>query len=169
MFFCILLAILIFQRIAELLIAKSNEKWMKKRGAKEYGRDHYLYIVWMHIGFFISLIGEVLLAGRPLSPYWPLLLMLFLIVQIGRIWVMMSMGRFWNTKIIVLPGAKVIRKGPFKYMKHPNYAIVTLELLIIPLLFQAYATAIVFFILNQALLKARIPIEEKALKENTDF
>ena len=169
MFFLIFLVFIICQRVAELLMAKSNERWMKERGAKEYGRDHYRFMVLIHVGFFLFLIAATLLTSRPLNPYWPFLLILFIIVQLARVWVISSLGRFWNTKIIVLPGAKMVKKGPFKYMKHPNYLIVTIELLVIPLLFQAYVTASVFFILNHVILMVRIPMEEKALKENTDY
>lgn len=169
MFFLIFLVFIISQRFAELFMAKSNECWMKERGAREYGRGHYRFMVLIHVGFFIFLIVETLMAGRPLNPYWPFFLTLFILVQLGRVWVISSLGRFWNTKIIVLPGAKTVKKGPFKYIKHPNYLIVTIELLVIPLLFQAYITASVFFILNQVILMVRIPIEERALRENTDY
>lgn len=169
MVFIIFLAFLIFQRVVELFIANSNERWMKEQGAKEYGQNHYRFMVLIHVGFFISLIVEIFIMNRSLHPYWPLLLIFFIIVQIGRVWVISSLGKYWNTKIIVLPGAEVVKKGPFKYMRHPNYFIVTIELLVIPLLFQAYVTACVFFILNQVILMVRIPLEERALKENTDY
>ena len=100
---------------------------------------------------------------------WPIYLTTFLLVQLGRVWVIATLGKYWNTKIIVLPGSNIVAKGPFKYIKHPNYLIVTIELIVIPLLFQAYITAIVYFILNQVILAIRIPMEEKALREHTDF
>ncbi|MBS4176618.1 isoprenylcysteine carboxyl methyltransferase family protein [Lederbergia citrea] len=169
MFFIVFLIFLITQRLVELGIAKRNEHWMKKNGAIEYGQRHYKFMVLIHIVFFISLITEVLLFDKNLNHYWIGFIILFGIVQIGRIWVIATLGKFWNTKIIVLPGIKVVAKGPFKYVKHPNYIIVTIELLVIPLMFNAYLTAALFFILNQLILAIRIPAEEKALKENTDY
>ena len=86
-----------------------------------------------------------------------------------RIWCLTSLGKFWNTKIIILPGADVVIKGPYKFIRHPNYLIVTTELLVLPLLFSAYFTAIVFSILNIWMLSVRIPTEERALKEVTNY
>ncbi|MBS4217357.1 hypothetical protein KHA96_03405 [Bacillus sp. FJAT-49711] len=168
MFFLVILMV-IGQRLIELKIAKKNEKWMLEHGAKEYGQDHYRFMVLMHIGFFLSLILEYVMRKPALSTFWPTFLFIFIIVQIARIWVILTLGKYWNTKIIVLPGIKVVKKGPFKYVKHPNYIIVTIELFVIPLMFNCYITAILFLIMNQIILRVRIPIEEKALRENTDY
>lgn len=160
---------MIVQRISELIVARRNETWMKKQGAQEYGKQHYIFMVAIHVGFFVVLMMEVNYTNRPLHPFWPYLLFIFFIVQIARIWVISSLGKYWNTKIIVLPGAEIVQSGPFKYIKHPNYCIVTIELLIIPIMFQAYVTAIVFLILNQLILAVRIPAEEKALRKHTNY
>lgn len=165
----LIISFVILQRIVELFFAKRNERWMKARGAKEYGQDHYKAMVLIHTLFFLSLITEVLLLKKTVSSLWPTFIFLFIAAQMARIWVITSLGKYWNTKIIVLPGIEVVAKGPFKYVKHPNYLIVTIELLVIPLLFGAYVTAIVFFILNQIILRVRIPVEEKALRENTNY
>ncbi|MCJ8006623.1 isoprenylcysteine carboxyl methyltransferase family protein [Lederbergia wuyishanensis] len=169
MFFLILLLIVIAQRLIELRIAKRNEEWMLQHGAKEYGQNHYFFMVLMHAGFFISLIMEYFFRNHALNAFWPVFLLIFIVAQIARIWVITSLGKYWNTKIIVLPGIKVVKKGPFKYVKHPNYIIVTIELFVIPMIFNLYITATLFLILNQIILKVRIPIEEKALSENTDY
>ncbi|MBS4199453.1 hypothetical protein KHA93_07280 [Bacillus sp. FJAT-49732] len=169
MFFLILLLIVIGQRLVELRIAKRNEHWMLKSGAKEYGQNHYHLMVLMHIGFFICLILEYLFRKPVLNKFWPVFLFIFVVAQIARIWVIKSLGKYWNTKIIVLPGIHVVKKGPFQYVKHPNYIIVTIELFVIPMIFNLYITAVLFFILNQIILRIRIPIEEKALRENTDY
>jgi methyltransferase len=124
--FIIIVTIVILQRLGELVIARKNERWMKAKGAMEYGEEHYRYIVIMHSLFFVSLILEVIFFEKGLSPQWPLLLSLFLLTQGLRIWSLLSLGRFWNTKIIILPKAKVIKKGPYKYIKHPNYAVVAI-------------------------------------------
>jgi methyltransferase len=169
MFFYVMLAMMIMQRLLELAIAKRNEKWMLKQGAVEIGSSHYKWIVFVHGLFFVSLASEVLLMGKPLSSIWALLFVLFIMTQIGRIWVITSLGRFWNTKIIVLPETEVVLKGPYKFLKHPNYVIVVLEFLIIPLFFEAYITMILFSLLNLFVLSIRVPMEEKALCAFTDY
>lgn len=169
MLFYIVLIIVVMQRLIELVIAKRNEKWMLVQGAFEAGGNHYPWMVAMHVGFFLALLAEVVLSGKGLSPIWPLLFTLFLIVQIARFWCLFSLGKFWNTKIIILPGADVVRKGPYQFIRHPNYLIVTIELLALPLLFNAYATAILFSLLNIWILSVRIRAEEQALKEATNY
>jgi methyltransferase len=161
--------LLITQRLAELIIARRNEQWMKQRGAREFGQTHYRLIVLLHSLFFVSYWIEVTIGERMLSPAWPFLLTLFLLTQLVRVWALASLGKYWNTKIIVLPGASVVKKGPYRFMKHPNYLVVTMEFLIIPLLFQAYYTAILFTLLNLVILSIRIPAEEKALHELTEY
>lgn len=167
--FYLFFTVIVLQRLAELMIAKRNEKWMKQQGAIEFGKDHYGIMVSMHLLFFVSFMFEVLIFRNTLSPLWIWLLPVFLITQFGRMWALTSLGKYWNTKIIVLPNANVVRKGPYRFIKHPNYAIVTLELLVIPLLFQAYITAAVFTVLNIAMLSIRIPAEEHALKTLTKY
>ncbi|MBA4536142.1 hypothetical protein H1Z61_03045 [Bacillus aquiflavi] len=163
------LLFIILQRLSELLIAKRNEKWMKQQGALEFGEDHYLLLVMMHVFFFISLIVEVQVLETTISPIWQLLLILFSLTQVLRLWALTSLGKYWNTKIIVQPKANIVIKGPYRFMKHPNYVVVTLELLIIPFLFQAYITAVVFSLMNAIILSIRISVEEQALTELTEY
>jgi methyltransferase len=167
--FIIFFGIIIFQRIVELFVAKSNEKWMKQQGAIEFGVKHYRYMVMLHLLFFVSLIIEKVLWNRGLSSMWPLFLFVFILAQLIRIWALFSLGKYWNTKIIVLANAKVIKKGPYRFIKHPNYFVVAIELVVIPLLFKLYFTAILFTILNIIMLMIRIPEEEKALRELTEY
>jgi methyltransferase len=167
--FFVFFSIVTCQRLVELMIARRNEKWMKAQGAKEFGRKHYHLMVWMHILFFTSLCFEKLAFNRQVSSFWPFLLFFFIIMQGIRMWVLASLGKFWNTKIIVLPNVEVVKKGPYRYIKHPNYFVVSVELLVIPLLFQAYATAVFFTLFNFFILSIRIPLEEKALKELTEY
>lgn len=164
-----LIVIIILQRLIELFIARKNEAWMKSQGGIEVGQSHYRYMVILHICFFISLLLEVFLFNRISSSAWSILLIGFILTQIGRVWVILSLGRYWNTKIIVLPQANVVKKGPYRFLKHPNYVIVSLELIIIPLMFQAYFTAVLFTLLNTLILSIRIPAEEKALLELTEY
>lgn len=163
-FLLVLFMFVIIQRFVELIIAKRNEKWMKRRGAIEVGIAHYKWFVIVHGLFFVCLFVEWLYQ-QPLTSVNGWLFSLFAALQVGRLWCIMSLGRYWNTKIIYLPGVPLVKKGPYKYMKHPNYLIVGLELVILPLLFQAYWCAIIFPLLHLLLLRIRIPIENKALLE----
>ncbi|PLS16295.1 hypothetical protein CVD28_17625 [Bacillus sp. M6-12] len=164
-----IIAIVCLQRFAELFIAKRNEKWMKQQGAIEFGTSHYRWMVAMHIGYFLSLIMEVSYLDTDLSPIWGLWLAIFLAAQAGRVWALSSLGRYWNTKIIVLPGANVVIKGPYKFIKHPNYLIVATEIIVMALLFNAFITAVLFTCLNIMMMRVRIPEEERALKSLTDY
>ena len=97
--------------------------------------------------------------------FWPVLLVLFLLVQPLRYWALFSLGENWNTKILVVPGAKPIRRGPYRYLSHPNYVVVVVEILVFPLIFGAWITALVFTALNAAVLYVRIREENRALAE----
>ena len=168
MIFYFILAFVIIQRLVELLIAKRNEKSMLTKGAYEVGASHYKFMILLHASFFVSFLVEVVFFKSIFTPnYW--LLAVFLLLQLLRVWCLMSLGTFWNTRIIILPGAKVVEKGPYKFLRHPNYLVVCLEIAVLPLMFQAYVTAICFTILNLLMLSVRIPIEEKALKEATNY
>ncbi|MBA2870398.1 methyltransferase [Anoxybacillus calidus] len=160
---------IIAERLSELLIAKKNERWLKEKGAKEFGQGHYKYIVLVHVLFLLSFWLEAMLQGAKLSPLWPIILSGFFITQLLRVWTILSLGRFWNTKILVLPKAKVVAKGPYRWLRHPNYTVVAFEFVLIPLLFQAYWTAIIFSLLNIIVLSIRISVEEQALCTMTNY
>ncbi|WP_226666786.1 isoprenylcysteine carboxyl methyltransferase family protein [Metabacillus litoralis] len=167
--FYIFFSLLILQRLTELVIAKRNEKWMLSRGGIEYGSDHYRYIVALHVFFLLSFLFEVLIFQREVTAFWYLLIPILIVTQMIRYWALLSLGSYWNTKIIIVPNEIVISRGPYQFLKHPNYMIVAVEILLIPLLFQAYVTALVFTILNIVMMIIRIPTEEKALKEHTNY
>lgn len=169
LFFILFVLIVISQRIIEVIIARKNEKKMLAAGAYEVGSSHYPFMITLHVSFFLCLITEVLLLERTISPAFLWLFLLFLLVQALRVWCLASLGPFWNTKIIILPGANVVKKGPYLFFRHPNYLVVCIEILLLPLMFQAYITAICFTLLNFAMLTVRIPIEEKALIEATNY
>lgn len=169
MIFYIIVFLVIAQRLTEVFIAKRNEKWMLSQGAYEIGASHYPYMLALHSSFFLFLIVEVMTSNNSLSPLFPLFFILFVAVQALRIWCLRSLGPFWNTKIIILPGAEVVKKGPYVFFRHPNYAVVCLEILLLPLMFQAYFTAFCFTLLNITMLSVRIPLEEKALRESTNY
>jgi|SRR5690625_1412480 len=163
-YFYIIILFIVAQRLVELYIASKNEQWMRERGGFEIGKEHYKLFVFLHILFFISVMFEVnwLYVETNIS-FNGYFFTVFLLAQIARIWCIASLGRFWNTKIIVMPKVALIKKGPYKYMKHPNYFIVFIELFAIPAMFGAYKTAMLFSILHLALLTIRIPSEDRAL------
>ncbi len=167
--FVLFFSCILIQRAVELFIAKGNEKWMKQQGAIEFGKGHYRYMVLMHILFLVIFLSEKFLLNRGLSQFWPWVLALFCLTQVIRFWAISSLGRYWNTKIIVLPGACPIKKGPYRFMKHPNYFVVTIELAVIPILFTSYYSAFLFSIFNMILLWVRVNEEEKALSSLTDY
>ncbi|KAF1679885.1 isoprenylcysteine carboxyl methyltransferase family protein [Bacillus sp. SKDU12] len=163
--FWLLIAILIAQRAAEMAVARQNEQKVKQQGAMEFGESHYPYMIIMHILFFLSLMAEVLLMNKQPSSWWIAIAVAITTVQAVRYWALCSLGSYWNTKILVVPGAELVKKGPYKWMKHPNYTVVILEIVLIPLLYQAYVTMCLFSILNAAMLTVRIRTEDKALEE----
>ncbi|AMX83748.1 hypothetical protein GS3922_08790 [Geobacillus subterraneus] len=156
-------------RLFELWLAKRNERYVKALGAKEVGARHYPWIVLMHVLFLLSLAVEALRKGARPSRRWPLLFPLFLAVEGLRAWTILSLGRFWNTKILIVPNRPVVKKGPYRWIRHPNYAVVVLEIALLPLLFQAPMTALVFSLLNALMLSVRITAEEQALSAFTDY
>lgn len=167
--FYLFIMIVIAQRIVEIRIAKRNTEWVKKNGGYEVGADHYKYIVIVHALFFISIIIEVTRTNPTLVSWSLIPFMIFILAQIGRFWALSSLGRFWNTRIMIIPGAKVVAKGPYRFMRHPNYVIVATEIMMLPLIFQAYWTAVIFSLLNALVLSVRIKVEEKALQGVTNY
>ncbi|MBI4550954.1 MAG: hypothetical protein HY710_01690 [Candidatus Latescibacteria bacterium] len=132
-------------------------------GGYEVGREHYKWIVLTHVLFFVGVMTEVTLTRRGVSLYLPFWLVIFALAQAVRYWAIVSLGPFWNTRIYVVPGMVPLTRGPYRYLRHPNYAVVVVELLVVPLMFNAYATAIVISLLNAIMLSVRIRCEERAL------
>ena len=153
------------QRLLELVLARRNERRARARGAVERGRGHYPLIVGLHSLWLVSTLVEGLLRGPVFPVYWPAALALFLLVQPLRYWAILSLGESWNTKVLVVPGAKSVRSGPYRYLNHPNYVVVFVEILTFPLIFGAWLTALVFTLLNAAVLRLRIREEDRALRE----
>lgn len=162
MVFAVFIVFLILLRVGELLLARRNERWLLQHGAVEYGRKHYRYIVMLHVFFFVSLITEYVFTS---TGYYsiPLLVLYFLLLGF-KAWAILSLGKFWNTKIFHITGYPLVKKGPYRFMKHPNYVIVIAEIALIPLIFHLYITAIVFSVLNGLMLYVRIREENKALR-----
>ena len=152
------------QRISELYIAHRNTTWALAAGAQEFGAWHYPLFFLLHSGWLLGFFIEFHLNGSLVSEFWYVWLSLFMVGQGLRYWCMISLGRLWNTRILVIPGAQVIVKGPYRYIKHPNYVAVAIELISVPMMFGAIITAITITVLNAILILAiRIPEEERAL------
>lgn len=162
MVFTLFVGFLILLRLGELWLARRNERWLLRHGAVEYGQKHYRYIVALHVLFFVSLITEYVFTSNGYYSV-PLLVLYFLLLGF-KVWVILSLGKYWNTKIFRIPGHPLVRKGPYRFMKHPNYVVVIAEIALIPLIFHLYITAVVFTLLNAAMLYVRIREENKALK-----
>ena len=161
----IAVALVTVQRLLELVLARRNERRARARGAVERGQRHYLLIVALHTLWLVSTLVEGLLRGPDIPAFWPVPLALFLLVQPLRYWAILSLGERWNTKILVLPGEKPARCGPYRYLDHPNYVVVVAEILTFPLIFGAWITALVFTVLNAVILSVRIREENRALSE----
>lgn len=157
-------ALVALQRLGEMSHSRRNERKLRARGAVERGRGHYPFMVALHGLWLVSTLFEGLLCGRT-SGLRRGPLALFLLVQPLRYWVISTLGEYWNTRILVVPGAKLVRRGPYRYLKHPNYLVVVTEVATLPLVFGARTTALVFSVLNAALLAVRIREEERALEE----
>ena len=158
-------ALVATQRLLELVLARHNERKARVKGAVERGREHYPFIVALHSLWLVSTLVEGVLRGPEFPPLWPVPLAIFLLVQPLRYWAIFSLGESWNTKILIVPGAKLVRRGPYRYLNHPNYMVVVVEILTFPLIFGAWVTALVFTALNAILLYIRIREESRALAE----
>jgi methyltransferase len=153
------------QRLLELFYSRRNERRLRARGAIERGAGHYPAIVVLHTLWLLSTLVEGIVRGPEIPGWWPLPLAAFLLVQPLRYWAIYSLGMNWNTRVLVLPGSKLVRSGPYRYFPHPNYVVVVVEILTFPLIFGDWITAMVFSLLNAALLYVRIRTEDRALKE----
>lgn len=169
-FFLVLISLVLVQRFIELGIARRNTAVMRARGAIEFGAAHYPLIVGVHVCFFVAVSIEVIIFKRSLPSYWLLPFFVFMLAQLLRWWSIFTLRSFWNTRILVLPQTSVVRHGPYRLLRHPNYVVVILELLSFPLIFGAYVTATIVSILNFLVLRyIRIPIEEQALATMTNY
>ncbi len=156
-----LVAGLVAQRLLELRVARRNEAWARAQGGQEYGREHYPLFFLLHSGWLLGTLIEGRRNRGGVRWGW---LALLLVAQPLRYWVIRTLGRQWNTRILIVPGARRVDGGPFRYLTHPNYAVVALEMLSTPLVVGAWRTALLGSLLNAALLRLiRIPAEERAL------
>lgn len=162
MIFTSFILFIIILRIAELMLSKTNEKWLLKNNAIEYGCKHYPFVVGLHVAFILSLIFEYITQAN--IHYSLFFIIFYFLLLVFKGWVILSLGKFWNTKIYRIPSAPLIKRGAYKYFKHPNYMIVVAEIAVIPLAFHLYYTAITFTLLNAIILVVRVKEENKVLE-----
>ena len=153
------------ERIAELVVSARNARWSFARGGVEYGRAHFPPMVALHTGLLLACLAEVWLLDRPFLPWlgWPMLV-LVLASQALRWWCIATLGPRWNTRVIVVPGLPLVERGPYRWLRHPNYVAVVVEGIALPLVHTAWITALAFTVLNAVLLLGfRLPCENRAL------
>jgi len=153
------LGLVLLERVAELFWSRRNTLRLRRLGGVEADAEGYPYFVLLHAGWLVCL---ALLVPASTVPIWPLL-GLFALLQLGRLWVITSLGRYWTTGIVTLPGVPLVRTGPFRWFRHPNYLLVIAEIAVLPLAFGAVAIAAAFSALNLGLILRRIRIEESIL------
>ena len=164
MWYALLIAVVACERLAELVIARRNLAWSLERGGVEVGAGHYPVMVVLHTGFLLGCLAEVFLLDRPFLPAlgWSMLAIV-VAAQVLRWWCITTLGPRWNTRVVVIPGAPRINGGPYRLFSHPNYVAVVAEGIALPLVHTAWITALVFTVLNAALLTRRITTENTAL------
>ena len=154
-----IVALVVLQRLGELVHARRNTRRLLVEGAVEVGADHYPLFILLHGAWLLAL----LLAVPEDAPlHWPLI-GLFAALLAARVWTIASLGKYWTTRIITLPGAPLIKRGPYRFLHHPNYLVVIAEIAVLPLAFGAWEIALVFSLMNLLLLRHRVRVEEAAL------
>ena len=167
-FYFVLILLTGAERLVEMVVSTRNARWAFARGGVEYGRNHFPWMVALHFGLLAGALAEVFLLHRPFIPAlgWPMLA-IALLCQAGRWWIIGTLGHQWNTRVIVVPGLGRVSRGPYRFawLRHPNYVIVAVEGIALPLVYTAWITALSFTVLNAVLLLAfRIPTEDRALR-----
>jgi methyltransferase len=159
-----LIALVGLERLVELRLSVKNAAWAFARGGKEYGLPHYRFMTVFHTAFLLACVAEPWLLNRPFPMPWGFLALgLAVLAQALRYWAITTLGPRWNTRVIVLPDAPPVTGGPYRFVRHPNYVAVVLELLVLPLVHGAWLTALVFTVGNALLLRVRVRVEEAAL------
>jgi methyltransferase len=156
------------ERLAEVIVSTRNARWAFGRDGVEYGKSHFPWMVALHFGLLLGALAEVFFLGRPFIPALGIpMLVIALLCQGGRWWIIGTLGHQWNTRVIVVPGLGRVSRGPYRFtwLPHPNYLIVAIEGIALPLVYTAWITALTFTVLNAILLLGfRIPTEDRALK-----
>lgn len=154
------------ERLYEVRVSNRNAAWSFDHGGKEFGREHYPFMVVLHTGFLFACVGEVFLLDRAFVPAIGIPLVVAAVLLQGlRWWCITTLGERWNTRVIIVPGLPRVTGGPYRFLPHPNYVVVVLEGIVLPLIHSAWITALAFTVLNAALLLVRIRVENRALAE----
>ena len=165
MYYLLILAVAL-ERLAELVVSKRNAKWAFANGGKEFGRGHYPVMVAIHTALLVGCVVEVWALDRPFIPWlgWTMFVIAVL-TQVLRWWCITTLGKRWNTLVIVIPDAPLVKTGPYKYtwLHHPNYLVVVIEGIALPMIHTAWITAICFTLANAWLLSVRLRVENEAL------
>ncbi len=161
--------VLLGERCFELAVAQRHTRALLARGGREFYPETYPPIVALHAFFLFALALESYPWDIPANTLTFVTLGLLILLQGGRYWCIISLGKQWNTRILLVPDAPVQKRGPYRWLRHPNYLIVTLEFLLLPLLLRAPLTFLVCFPLNLLLLRQRIHLEEAALRQFSDY
>lgn len=166
LWYSVLIAAVVVERLAELVVSQRNASWALGRGGVETGRRHYPPMVALHTGLLAACLLEVLVGDRRFLPVLGWTMLAFVLgAQALRWWCISVLGRRWNTRVIVIPGLPAITDGPYRWLRHPNYLAVVIEGIALPLVHTAWLTALAFTLLNAVLLLGfRIPTEERALE-----
>jgi methyltransferase len=152
-------ALVALQRVSELWLAGANTRRLMAAGAQEAGAAHYPLFVALHASWLAAIVATTPWTRQPV---WELV-GVFALAQFARFWVVASLGPYWTTRIITLPGAPLVRSGPFRFLRHPNYWVVSVEILVLPLAFGNWPVALAWSAMNALLLRHRIGVEEQAL------
>jgi methyltransferase len=155
----LVLLLVAVQRTVELVYARRNERRLLARGGVETGASHYPLIVALHAAWLVAM--AVSIPAQTLPNWW--LLGIYALLQAARVWVIASLGPYWTTRVVTVPGVVLVRRGPYRFLRHPNYAIVAAEMVVLPLAFGAVTIAVAFTLLNAAVLTWRIRVEDRAL------
>lgn len=150
------------ERLAELAVSRRNAKWSFAQGGREFGQRHYPVMVTMHSLLLLSCVTEVAVTDRPFVPWlgWPMVGVVLISTAV-RWWCVAVLGKHWNPpRLIVIKGAPLVQRGPYRWLHHPNYTAVTAEVAALPLVHSAWVTAIVFSIANALVLTVRIRAEK---------
>jgi methyltransferase len=165
----LLFAYLIVERLFELYLSRRHCSALAARGGREFYPETFPRMVALHTLFLLALFVESYPWHVPFDLISAILLNLFILLQLGRYWCIFSLGENWNTRIVLVPGGNVKKSGPYRFIPHPNYLVVTLEFIILPLLMHAPFTLAIFFPANLLIVRQRIRLEEQALREFTDY
>jgi methyltransferase len=168
--YLVFLALLAAERLVELALSRRHRTWVLARGGKELGERRFVLMKLLHGAFLVGCAAEVVLLDRPFLPVLAApMLVLALLAQGLRYWAVFTLGPYWNVRVLVVPGARPVSSGPYRFVRHPNYAAVVVEGLAVPLIHTAWWTAIAFTVLNGVLLHGRICREEEALNADGSY